>query len=155
VLAHERAHQRGHHHLLILLAAALHRALPGPRLLGYADGEVRRLVELIADDAAARDHGRLTVAAALAVIGAGHLPGGALGAAEGPGALARITRLAGPDARLSRLRTVLSVLVVTFAIVLPLTIALSPLGMLMRHCPPSRETEGQLPESRSVISRLR
>jgi Zn-dependent protease with chaperone function len=142
VLAHERAHLRGHHHLLLTLAASLRRAVPGVRLVAYCDREVRRLVELIADDAAARDHGRLTVATALAVIGSGHVPGGALGVADdGPEALARISRLSRPAVAMSRRGTVFSLAVVAASIAVPLTLALGSIGVLMRHCPPSTDDE--------------
>lgn len=74
VLLHERAHASGHHHLVIALAAAISRTVPHVRLLTYAEHETRRLVELIADDAAVAHTGAPTVAAALAVIGTGHAP---------------------------------------------------------------------------------
>ncbi|HEU5332661.1 MAG TPA: M56 family metallopeptidase [Actinocrinis sp.] len=151
VLAHERAHLRGRHHLLITFAAALRRAVPRVRLIAYTDREVRRLVELLADDAAARDHGALTVATALAVLGAGHVPGGALGVVEGPSALARIARLAGPSAGLSRRRAALSGAVLAAAVTVPVLLAGGSVAVLMRHCPPSTDDE----HPRSSISRLR
>ena len=151
VLAHERAHLRGRHHLLITFAAALRRAVPRVRLIAYADVEVRRLVELIADDAAARDHGPLAVATALAVLGAGHVPGGALGVVEGPGALARISRLAAPSAVTSRRRAALSGAVVAAAATVPVLLTAGSVAVLMQHCPPSTEDE----HSRSSISKLR
>jgi Zn-dependent protease with chaperone function len=151
VLAHERAHLRGRHHVLITLAAALRRAVPRVRLIAYTDREVRRLVELMADDAAARDHGPLAVATALAVLGAGHVPGGALGVVEGPGALARIARLAAPPAGMSRGRTVLSGAVVAAAVIVPVLLAAGSVAVLARHCPPSTDDE----HPHSSISRLR
>jgi hypothetical protein len=141
VLAHERAHLRGHHHLLLTAASALRRAIPGVRLLSDTDREVRRLVELIADDAAAREHGPLNVATALAVLGTGHVPRGALGVAHGPNPLARITRLANPAAGLSRRRRLISALLVAAAVVVPLALAVGSVGVLMRHCPPSTDNE--------------
>ena len=69
VLLHERAHMSGRHHLIIALATAIGRTIPRIRLLAYAERETRRLVELIADDAAVAHTGAPTVAAALAVIG--------------------------------------------------------------------------------------
>lgn len=98
VLAHERAHQAGGHHLLIGLAAALQAGfgfLPATRLAVVA---VSQLVELAADDAAARAAGRDQVAAALRVLGTTTVPGGAL-AAAGMMALERIVRLTQPPAR--------------------------------------------------------
>ncbi|NUP52626.1 MAG: M56 family metallopeptidase [Catenulispora sp.] len=74
VLLHERAHVAGHHHVIIALAAAIGRTVPRVRLLTYAERETRRLVELIADDAAVARTSAPAVAAALAVIGTGHAP---------------------------------------------------------------------------------
>ncbi|MBR7834727.1 M56 family metallopeptidase [Actinospica durhamensis] len=140
VVAHERAHQRGRHHLLIMLSWALRRSLPGVRLIDYTDREVRRLVELLADDAAARGHGRRTVAAALSVLGDGHVPGGALGVVAAPGALDRIARLADPDLSQDGRRAALGTLALTAAVVLPLTLATGSLAVLLRRCPPDSDS---------------
>jgi Zn-dependent protease with chaperone function len=74
VLAHERAHLSGWHHLVLTLAAALQHAFPVVGLFGLAARQVAYLVEIAADDAAVRRAPRLTVtyvalaaAAALAV----------------------------------------------------------------------------------------
>ena len=141
VLAHERAHQRGRHHVLLGLTDALRRAIPRARLIRYTGQEVRRLVELIADDTAAREHGRGTVAGALAVIGTGHVPGGTLAAGAGEGALARITRMARPAPRLKRRPAALGALAVVAALLLPAVLAAVSIGVLMRHCPASRDNE--------------
>jgi Zn-dependent protease with chaperone function len=143
VVAHERAHQRGRHHLLLALTRALRLAVPGVRLIEYAEREVHCLVELIADDAAARRCGRQSVATALAVLGDGHVPGGALGVSGAPDALARIDRLAGPGRRPGSGHAALSVLVVTAALLLPPTLAIGSISMLMRHCPPATRNESQ------------
>lgn len=140
VLAHERAHQRGHHHLLLCLTTALRRAVPRVRLVRYTDEEVRRLIEVIADDTAARTHGRIAVASALAVIGTGHVPTGMLGAG-GDGALSRITRMAKPAARLKRRPATLSALAVVASVVLPIVLAGVSIGVLIRHCPASTDKE--------------
>jgi Zn-dependent protease with chaperone function len=115
VLAHERAHQRGHHHLLLCLTTALRRAIPRVRLVRYADEEVRRLTEVIADDTAARTHG--------------------------DGALSRITRMAKPAARLERRPATLSALAVVASVVLPIVLAGVSIGVLIRHCPASTDKE--------------
>ncbi|MBF8193479.1 M56 family metallopeptidase [Nonomuraea sp. K274] len=65
VLAHERAHARERHDLVILPFAALHRALPGSRLVHAMLEAVALLVEMRADDRAAADTGHLTLATAL------------------------------------------------------------------------------------------
>jgi len=54
VLAHERAHLAGHHHVLLAMARIGRQVLPFMPLLRDADAQVARLVELHADDAAAR-----------------------------------------------------------------------------------------------------
>jgi Zn-dependent protease with chaperone function len=135
VLAHERAHLTGHHHVLITLSTALHRAVPGVRMLAYTRQEVRRMVELIADDAAARGHGRLTVAAALATLGTGHVPGGALGVAEEQGALARITRMATPVAMMKRRHALLSFFVLAAVVTGPLALGADGMDTLMPDFP--------------------
>lgn len=99
VLAHERAHLAGHHHLLVAFSRGLARAFPRVRLFAAGAEQIARLVELCADDAAARRTGPKPVAEALlALTSAG--PNGAL-AAGGPNALARAERLltASPTAR--------------------------------------------------------
>lgn len=55
VLAHERAHLRGRHHLLTTWARLLDRAFPGVPLLAAASVEISELVEWVADDHAARE----------------------------------------------------------------------------------------------------
>lgn len=95
VLAHERAHQTGRHHRLVLVAQVLRVGfpwLPAARL-GYQ--AVARLVELAADDTAARTQGRRQVAAALLALGDTQVPTSALGA-TGVSAGERIRRLVAP-----------------------------------------------------------
>src|SRR6266566_3186557 len=72
VLAHERAHQRGHHHLLVSLAGALAAAFPRVRAFRQGHEQVARLVELLADDAAAAPApiGRARTAAGMLTIAA-------------------------------------------------------------------------------------
>jgi Zn-dependent protease with chaperone function len=95
VLAHERAHQASRHHALVLLAEALRVGCPWLPAAWLARQQVAGLVELAADDTAARRCGRAALAAALAVLGGAPAPGPAL-AAGGTSAAARITRLASP-----------------------------------------------------------
>ena len=68
VLAHERAHLRQRHHLIRTTAEALSRAFPWVPAFTMAREQIGRLSELAADDAAARQSGRLTVAAALLAL---------------------------------------------------------------------------------------
>ena len=71
VLAHERAHLAGRHHLLISLARGLRASFPAVPLFTQGPGEVARLAEMCADDAAARRAGRGTLVAALLAMGTG------------------------------------------------------------------------------------
>ena len=64
-LEHERAHLRGHHHALVTVAETLAAALPWCPLLRAAPAAIRDLVELAADDQAARRCGPEAVAVAL------------------------------------------------------------------------------------------
>ena len=152
VLTHERAHQRGRHHILLGLVAALRRSAPRVRMFRYSELEIRRLVELIADDAAARSHGRRTVAGALAVLGAGHAPGAALGVMEGTWALTRITRMANPAAGLNRRHTALTVAAVATAILLPLLLTTASVSILVQNCPPAAVRGTQRPTQ--AVTRL-
>jgi Zn-dependent protease with chaperone function len=107
VVAHERAHLREHHHLLLLPFVAWEAALPVLPAAGRAHAAVRALVEMRADDVAL---GSLTGAAprrtlAQAIVVAA---GGAGGAGVPDGALAvtgsalgsRVTRLLEPPSPL-------------------------------------------------------
>ncbi len=92
VLAHERAHLAGRHHLAIMFAEALRAAFPHTRFFAAAASQISCLVEMAADDAAARRAHRLTLADALLTLAAARVPAGALGAAGTAGAQ-RIRRL--------------------------------------------------------------
>src|ERR1039458_4994941 len=92
VLAHERAHLAGRHHLVIMFAGALRAAFPHVRVFAAAAGQISCLVEMAADDAAGRRAHRLTLAGALLTLAAARVPAGALGAGGTAGAQ-RIQRL--------------------------------------------------------------
>ena len=94
-LAHERAHLAGRHHLVLVLARAVARAFPAVTFFDLAARETARLVEVLADDTAARRHGRRTVAEALLRLACGRMPAAALGAG-GAGVLPRVHRLLAP-----------------------------------------------------------
>jgi len=126
VLAHERAHQRGRHHLLVSLAGSLAAAFPRVPAFGRAHEQVARLTELLADDAAARVSHRLTVAEALLALGA---PAPAAAAALGAGgstAAARIRRLIAAPAPLSRAAAAAGMLTVAALLALPLAFLAGP-----------------------------
>jgi Zn-dependent protease with chaperone function len=122
VLAHERAHLRGHHQLALTAARALARAFPAVPLLARAVAEAAVLAEMAADDAAARGHDREDLAAALVILGRAGVRTAAL-TAGGPAALARIDRLLAPPAR----RALLSRAVGIAALAVAAAIACLPL----------------------------
>ena len=98
VLAHEREHLAGHHHHVLAFARALAVAIPGVGLFSTGAREIARLLEMAADDAAARAHGSQTLLDALLALSLGALaPQGAVGA-TGTDVLARAERLAAPFA---------------------------------------------------------
>jgi Zn-dependent protease with chaperone function len=103
VLAHERAHARERHDLVLLPFAALSRALPRSRSLARAYAAVALLVEMRADDLALRQHPADRLATALRMVsGAGGgraVPAGTLGAAADAQMQARLDRLVGPSHR--------------------------------------------------------
>jgi len=93
VLAHERAHVRGHHHLLMACAEVLGRTLRFIPLMRELPGAVRLLVELAADRAAAAHCGPAPLRSALLSIRAVEGPRRALAMAGGDTAI-RVERLA-------------------------------------------------------------
>jgi Zn-dependent protease with chaperone function len=119
VLAHERAHLRGRHHLAVAATEVLGRAFPFVPAFAAAADAVPRLVEMAADDAAVRDHERLTLATALVRLAEGAAPVAALGA-RGDTAVLRIRRLAAPPARLGLMRTSIVFVAATLTVVAPM-----------------------------------
>lgn len=114
VLAHERAHLDGHHHQILAITRGLAGILHWMTLFTCGERHVARLLEMCADDAAARRHGRGTLLDALAAVcGRAPLPSGALGA-TGVDTVARAERLAMPAAPATRrwARAVLSAITV-------------------------------------------
>jgi Zn-dependent protease with chaperone function len=92
VLAHERAHLSGRHHILIEIGQIFARALPGLRLFRDLRHRVPELLEMVADDAAARRHGPRQVATAIASMSTRPVPEATLGGG-GPWAATRALRL--------------------------------------------------------------
>jgi Zn-dependent protease with chaperone function len=98
VLAHERAHLAGRHHLLLAMTRSLAAVAPAVPLFARGASEVARLAEMRADDAAARHGGRRALLAALLAMGAeaaAQAPAAWL-AATGGVVATRIRRLAEP-----------------------------------------------------------
>ncbi|GAA1659669.1 M56 family metallopeptidase [Glycomyces endophyticus] len=92
VVAHERAHLAGRHHRLAAAAEAAARGFGFAPLLARLPERLGHLVELAADDAAARTVGRRTLARSLLSVAAAQTPGAAL-AAGGGDTVARVQRL--------------------------------------------------------------
>lgn len=95
VLAHERAHVRARHHLVVVAASGLGRAFFFVPLFRSAAAAVPSLVEMAADDSAARQTDRRRVAAALVALA--HVPvGGPALSASGGDPVVRVRRLLTP-----------------------------------------------------------
>jgi Zn-dependent protease with chaperone function len=113
VLAHERAHLAGRHHLFISLTRGLAASFPAVPVFTRGPAEVARLAELCADDAAARRTGRPALVAALLAMGTGlPVPAVALAATGGP-VTARVHRLLDPPRRGRRARYALALVATT------------------------------------------
>ena len=113
VLAHERAHLTGRHHLALAFAAALASAFP-LRVFTAAADQVGRLVEMAADDSATRRSHRLDLAGALLALAAARVPAGSLGAA-GTAAAQRVRRLIDMPHRPGRARRAVTAAAVALA----------------------------------------
>ena len=135
VLAHERAHLRGRHHLLVTLAGALNAAFPRVPAFRIACQQVTRLAELSADDAASAAAHRLSVAGALLSLGAG-VPAAALGA-TGTADAARVRRLIDGPASISRIRAVSIAFTAAAVALVPLLVLAGPAASArgMNYCP--------------------
>jgi Peptidase family M48 len=158
VLAHERAHQAGRHHLLVSLASVPAAAFPRIPAFRHARDEVARLAELAADDAAAARSPRLAVAEALLTLGSAAArsaaastapvqtaPGGTVSGNNGPAAAwalgaggstaaARVRRLIAPPRPLSRAARAAGALAVAALIALPVILLAAPaFGTVGKH----------------------
>jgi hypothetical protein len=136
VLAHERAHQRGRHHLLVALAGSLAEAFPRVRAFRQGHEQVARLVELVADDAAAAASPRLKVAEALLALAAPAPVAASLGAG-GSATAARVRRLIAAPAPIGRIRTMAGALTIAALAMFPLVLLGGPAAAAsgMNCCP--------------------
>ena len=125
VLAHEAAHVEQRHDLVVLPFVALRATFPLLRGVRTAQAEVALLVEMLADDRAARRHSRAVLARALYKVGTAGVPAGGLAAAGDGSVLVRAQRLLEPPAPLPLTGRV-AVLAATAAV-----FALAPLGLLL------------------------
>lgn len=125
VLAHERAHLRGRHHLVLAGSEGLARAFPRVPIFRDAREEITRLVELLADDAATHASDRFSVAEALVTVAANAAPARSL-AAGGSGTTGRVHRLITPQRPLGRARAAFGFAAVAAALAAPVLVAAQP-----------------------------
>ena len=136
VLAHERAHQNGRHHLLVAVAGSIASAFP---LLAFLTSheQITRLVELLADDAAAATSPRLAVAEAILALAAPARATAAL-SAGGPDTAARVRRLLAAPRTLTRPAVLASALAIAVIAAAPVVIAAGPaVQVIGKPCPTS------------------
>lgn len=129
VLAHERAHLSMRHDLVVLPFVALGATFPRLGPVQVAQEQVNLLVEMLADDWAARRHNRADLARALCKVGSAVTPAGGLGVG-GEGVALRARRLVTPPPPLPA-PAVAAVLAVSL-----LLAALPVLGLLLPLLPP-------------------
>ncbi len=133
VVAHERAHLRARHDLVVEAFSVLHAAFP--RLVSSAAAltEVRLLVEILADRAAVRTVGRLPLLRALVALAGSRPPiaegGVALGAGGGQlGTRARLLQ----DPRAHRVQAAALLLAAAAVVVLPTVFLAAPWLLSLR-----------------------
>ncbi|SFB56682.1 Peptidase family M48 [Amycolatopsis marina] len=107
VLAHERAHLRGRHHLLIAFTEVVRRTIPFVPLFRQAPVAMRELVELAADMSAVRTCGPAAVRTALLTVSGHDAPGVALAMGRDTVSL-RLERLEHTTLTAGRTRSALS-----------------------------------------------
>ncbi|HJZ08957.1 MAG TPA: M56 family metallopeptidase, partial [Trebonia sp.] len=125
VLAHERAHLAGRHHWLLAVARIGRQVLPFLPLMRDAEEQVARLVELHADDAAARGRDPRLLATALVLLATAGSPAPAL-AAGAIDSVQRIHRLLAPAQPLGRARRQLLRATAAALALTPVLLALTP-----------------------------
>jgi len=130
VLAHERAHLRARHDLVLIPFTSLRRAFPRSAGVAQAHRTVALLVEMMADDHALRVRGLLARELATALVrfgtaGSDGAPAGALAVAEGE-LTARVSRLLTPPPPLSRTTHAAIVLASALLVATPLLLLLKP-----------------------------
>jgi Zn-dependent protease with chaperone function len=131
VLAHERAHLTGRHHLLVAIARIARQVLPFMPLMRDADAQVARLAEMHADDTALRASDPRLLAAAMAILATSATPVPGLAAAA-VDTVARIRRLLGPaEPPLGPLRRHLLHAAVAALALTPVLLALAPAAVAL------------------------
>jgi Zn-dependent protease with chaperone function len=145
VLAHEQAHLSARHHRRLSAAGIASLAMPELALFRGLPGEIRRLLEMHADELAARQHDPQVLATALVTVATAGLttrpaaPSAAL-AAAGTDTVARIRRLLLPPRTLSRSRRAIARGAVSALIAVPLALALTPAAVAANQPPVARPT---------------
>jgi Zn-dependent protease with chaperone function len=137
VIAHERAHVRGRHHLALAFSDALAAAFPRVRLFVTARAETRRLVEMAADDAACARTDPLTLAEALLAMAGAGAPAAAL--AAGGDVADRVRRLITARPPLPRSLARLGLLMAGLLLAAPVALAAQPAlaATSLNYCPPT------------------
>jgi Zn-dependent protease with chaperone function len=110
VLAHEQAHLRHRHEVVMESFTAFYRAVPPPLRSRVPLDAVHLLLEMVADDAASRRAGRDTVRAALELLS------DAGGEGAGEERRRRLDRLAAPRTRSRRLTAVVALAAVALPV---------------------------------------
>jgi Zn-dependent protease with chaperone function len=130
VLAHERAHLRARHDLVLIPFTSLRRVFPRSSATAQAYRAVALLVEMMADDHALRARGLVARELATALLrfgtsGSEVAPAGALAAAEGE-LTARVNRILAPQPPLPRATQAAVVLAAVALVAVPLLLLITP-----------------------------
>jgi Zn-dependent protease with chaperone function len=136
VLAHERAHLDGRHHLLVTVGDVIAATLPILPLFKLTAVAVREFVEMAADTAAVRAHGAEAVRTALVRVSGHGAPGAALAMSRDAVEL-RLARLQQPRVPGPTRRALTCGLAGAAAMVLPAIAASGALTALMLLACPS------------------
>jgi Zn-dependent protease with chaperone function len=139
VLAHERAHLAGRHHLLVAMARIARQVLPFMPLMRDTEAQVTRLAEMHADDMALRSHQPGPLATALVLLATPANPAPVLAAAA-TDAVGRIHRLLAPaEPPLGPVRRHLLHAAVAALALTPVLLALAPaaVALVLGHVPAS------------------
>ncbi|MGH3171427.1 MAG: M56 family metallopeptidase [Trebonia sp.] len=131
VLAHERAHLRARHDLVLIPFTSLRRAFPNARVVCQTYRAVALLVEMMADDRALRVRGLVARELATALLRFGtsgapaDAPAGAMAVAEGE-LTARVNRLLAPPHPLARPVQWAVVLTAAILVITPILLLVTP-----------------------------
>jgi Zn-dependent protease with chaperone function len=130
VLAHERAHLRARHDLVLIPFTSLRRVFPRSRVIAQGYRTVALLVEMMADDRALRVRGLVARELATALLrfgtsGSEYAPAGTLAAAEGE-LTVRVNRILVPQPPLPRAAQAAIVMASVALVAIPLLLLVVP-----------------------------